>query len=50
MLIAVPDEVDNQNAALAEAFAAALHGINCIDIDKGPVIGDRGRPDRAGGY
>jgi threonine dehydrogenase-like Zn-dependent dehydrogenase len=44
MLIAVPDEVDNQNAALAEAFAAALHGINCIDIDKGPVLVIGGGP------
>jgi len=30
MLIPVPTEVDSQNAALAEAFAASLHAITCI--------------------
>ncbi|MBW1924183.1 MAG: alcohol dehydrogenase catalytic domain-containing protein [Deltaproteobacteria bacterium] len=29
MLIPVPEGVDSENAALAEAFAAALHGIRC---------------------
>ncbi len=31
MLIPVPAGVDSQNAALAEAFAASLHAITCID-------------------
>jgi 2-desacetyl-2-hydroxyethyl bacteriochlorophyllide A dehydrogenase len=31
MLIPVPAGVDSQNAALAEAFAASLHAVNCID-------------------
>ena len=44
MLIPVPDDVDSRNAALAEAFAAALHGINCIGIDKGPVLVIGGGP------
>jgi threonine dehydrogenase-like Zn-dependent dehydrogenase len=44
MLIAVPDAVDTQNAALAEAFAAALHGINCLDIAKGPALVIGGGP------
>ena len=30
MLIPVPQEVDSQNAALAEAFAASLHAITCV--------------------
>lgn len=38
MLIAVPDTVDSRNAALAEAFAAALHGIRRIDVREGPVL------------
>jgi len=29
MLIPIPEGVDSQNAALAEAFAASLHGIQC---------------------
>jgi threonine dehydrogenase-like Zn-dependent dehydrogenase len=38
MLIPVPDAVDSHNAALAEAFAAALHGINCIGVKEGAVL------------
>jgi 2-desacetyl-2-hydroxyethyl bacteriochlorophyllide A dehydrogenase len=38
MLIPVPEAVDSRNAALAEAFAAALHGINCIDASEGPAL------------
>jgi len=30
MLIPVPEGVDSQNAALAEAFAASLHAITCV--------------------
>jgi threonine dehydrogenase-like Zn-dependent dehydrogenase len=44
MLIPVPDDVDSRNAALAEAFAAALHGINCIDVSEGPVLVMGGGP------
>ena len=44
MLIPVPDKVDSQNAALAEAFAAALHGLNCIDVSSGPVLVMGGGP------
>lgn len=38
MLIPVPETVDSRNAALAEAFAAALHGINRLGADEGPVL------------
>ena len=31
MLIPVPEEVDAQNAALAESFATSLHAITCVD-------------------
>ena len=34
MLIPVPDQVDSRNAAVAEAFAAALHGLNCVDVSR----------------
>jgi len=44
MLIPVPDDVDSRNAALAEAFAAALHGINCIDASEGPALVMGGGP------
>jgi threonine dehydrogenase-like Zn-dependent dehydrogenase len=44
MLIPVPDEVDSRNAALAEAFAAALHGINCIRVSEGPALVMGGGP------
>jgi threonine dehydrogenase-like Zn-dependent dehydrogenase len=38
MLIPVPDRVDSRNAALVEAFAAALHGINCLGAAEGPSL------------
>lgn len=44
MLIPVPDAVDSRNAALAEAFAAALHGINCLTVNEGPVLVIGGGP------
>ena len=44
MLIPVPQAVDDDNAALAEAFAAALHGINCVDAGAGPTLVMGGGP------
>ena len=44
MLIPVPQAVDDDNAALAEAFAAALHGINCVDAGGGPALVMGGGP------
>jgi len=44
MLIPVPDAVDTRNAALAEAFAAALHGINCVHATEGPALVMGGGP------
>jgi len=44
MLIPIPDGVDSQNAALAEAFAAALHGINCSRKEKGSALVIGGGP------
>ena len=38
MLIPVPDGVDSRNAALAEAFAASLHAINCSGRDRGSAL------------
>ena len=38
MLIPVPDGVDSQNAALAEPFAASLHGITCSRKHGGSVL------------
>ena len=38
MLIPIPDGVDSQNAALAEAFAASLHGIE-VSGKQGPAEG-----------
>ena len=38
MLIPVPEGVDSQNAALAEAFAAAYHGIACSGQNTGSVL------------
>ncbi|MBA4397961.1 MAG: hypothetical protein C0394_11355 [Syntrophus sp. (in: bacteria)] len=34
MLIPIPAGVDSRNASLAEAFAAALHAINCVGDEK----------------
>ncbi len=44
MLISIPDRVDSQNAALAEAFAAALHGIKCSRGEKGSALVIGGGP------
>ena len=44
MLIPIPDGVDSQNAALAEAFAAALHGIKCSRQEKGSALVIGGGP------
>jgi len=44
MLIPVPDAVNSRNAAMAEAFAAALHGFNCIDVREGPALVIGGGP------
>lgn len=44
MLVPIPDGVDSRNAALAETFAAALHGINCTGERKGSVLVMGGGP------
>lgn len=44
MLIPVPEAVDSCNAALAEAFAAALHGINRLEAAEGPALVMGGGP------
>ncbi len=44
MLIPVPDGVDSHNAALAETFAAALHGIRCTSEETGPALVMGGGP------
>jgi 2-desacetyl-2-hydroxyethyl bacteriochlorophyllide A dehydrogenase len=44
MLIPVPRGVDSQNAALAEAFAASLHAITCIDKQGCPALVVGGGP------
>ena len=44
MLIPVPDGVDSQNAALAEAFAASLHAINCTGREGGSALVIGGGP------
>ena len=38
MLIPIPEGVDSRNAALAEAFAAAFHGIVCSGEKKGSTL------------
>lgn len=38
MLIPIPQGVDSRNAALAETFAAALHGINCTGPQTGSAL------------
>lgn len=38
MLIPIPEGVDSQNAALAEAFAASLHGIECTGKRGGSAL------------
>jgi 2-desacetyl-2-hydroxyethyl bacteriochlorophyllide A dehydrogenase len=44
MLIPIPAGVDSQNAALAETFAAALHGIRCTSDRNGSVLVMGGGP------
>lgn len=44
MLIPVPDGVDSRNAALAEAFAASLHGVSCAASDGGSALVIGGGP------
>ena len=44
MLIPIPDRVDSQNAALAEAFSAALHGIKCSRRENGSALVIGGGP------
>ncbi|MCP4665022.1 MAG: alcohol dehydrogenase catalytic domain-containing protein, partial [Deltaproteobacteria bacterium] len=44
MLIPVPHGVDSRNAALAEAYAASLHGIKCSGKDGGPALVMGGGP------
>lgn len=44
MVIPVPDGVDSQNAALAETFAAALHGINIAGGKGGSALVMGGGP------
>jgi 2-desacetyl-2-hydroxyethyl bacteriochlorophyllide A dehydrogenase len=44
MLIPVPDGVDSQNAALAEAFATSLHAISCSRKEKGSALVVGGGP------
>jgi threonine dehydrogenase-like Zn-dependent dehydrogenase len=44
MLIPIPAGVDSRNAALAEAFASALHAINCTGDKTGSVLVMGGGP------
>ncbi|MDJ0874728.1 MAG: alcohol dehydrogenase catalytic domain-containing protein [Desulfobacterales bacterium] len=44
MLIPVPDGVDARNAALAEAYAAALHAINTVGQRRGAALVVGGGP------
>jgi threonine dehydrogenase-like Zn-dependent dehydrogenase len=44
MLVPIPDGVDSRNAALAETFAAALHGINCTGDKTGSALVMGGGP------
>ncbi len=44
MLIPIPEGVDSQNAALAEAFAASLHAISCISRKSGSALVVGGGP------
>lgn len=44
MIIPVPEGVDSQNAALAEAFAAALHGIKISRKENGSALVIGGGP------
>jgi len=44
MLIPIPEGVDSRNAALAEPFASALHGIKCSGSEGGSVLVMGGGP------
>ncbi len=44
MVIPIPEGVDSRNAALAETFAAALHGINTAGNQGGSVLVMGGGP------
>lgn len=44
MLIPIPEGVDFQNAALAEAFAASLHAVTCINRESGSALVVGGGP------
>lgn len=44
MIIPIPEGVDSRNAALAETFAAALHGINAARNEGGSVLVMGGGP------
>ena len=44
MMIPIPEGVDSRNAALAETFASALHGIHCAGTKGGSVLVMGGGP------
>jgi threonine dehydrogenase-like Zn-dependent dehydrogenase len=44
MLIPIPPGVDSRNAALAEAFASALHGVRCAEMEGGSALVMGGGP------
>jgi len=44
MLIPVPPGMDSRNAALAEAFASALHGVHCAENEGGSALVMGGGP------
>jgi len=44
MMIPIPEGVDSRNAALAETFASALHGIHCAGTRGGSVLVMGGGP------
>ena len=44
MIIPIPEGVDSRNAALAETFASALHGIHCAGTKGGSVLVMGGGP------
>ncbi len=44
MLIPIPEGVDFQNAALAEAFAASLHAVTCVGRKSGSALVVGGGP------
>ena len=44
MLIPIPDHLDSRNAALAEVFASAYHGLNCSEARGGSALVMGGGP------